>query len=111
MEPRPVVPRVGGPVREDDPALVPSLVALPDVGQIDAPLPVTSARGILQQVYATLVPQPRRVSVVKPREDRPALQPRSFARSVCPAKMRGKGKGTEEKIVEPPRGRNGANRP
>lgn len=90
MEPRAVVPRVWGPVREDDPALVPSLVALPDVGQVDAPLAVATARGVLQQVDAALVPQPRRVFVVKPREDRPALQSTEnrFSLSLCRARRR-----------------------
>ena len=90
MEPRAVVPRVWGPVREDDPALVPSLVALPDVGQVDAPLAVATARGVLQQVDAALVPQPRRVFVVKPREDRPALQSTEnrFSLPLCRARRR-----------------------
>lgn len=90
MEPRAVVPRVWGPVREDDPALVPSLVALSDVGQVDAPLAVATARGVLQQVDAALVPQPRRVFVVKPREDRPALQSTEnrFSLPLCRARRR-----------------------
>lgn len=65
VEPGSIVPGIRRPVREDHPALVPSLVALADVGQIDASLAVASGCSVLQKVHATLEPEThRRVSVV-----------------------------------------------
>ena len=46
VEPRSVVPGVGRPVREDHPTLVPSLIALTDVREIDAALAVTTANRV-----------------------------------------------------------------
>lgn len=48
VEPGSIVPGIWSPIREDDPALVPSLVALADVGEIDAALAVRPAVGVFQ---------------------------------------------------------------
>ena len=74
MEPGAIVPRAGRSVRKDDPALVPALVALPDVGDVDAALAESPAHGILDQVDAADVAVLRRGRAVVPRENRPALK-------------------------------------
>lgn len=74
VEPGAIVPGAGSPVGEDDLALVPALVALPDVGEIDAALAVAPGLGVLDQVHTPCVAVAGADRSVVPREHRPALR-------------------------------------
>lgn len=74
MKPGPIVARAWASVRKDDFALVPTLVAFPDVGQVYAPQSEAPFFCVVHEVYPTSVALVGRNRSVVPREHRPALK-------------------------------------